>query len=308
MTSPTQRQLTASDIESFARQAFPDQQVRECGPLSGGTFAAVWRVRLSDGRDTVVKVGPEPSTKLLTYEADMITSEAAYYRLVKQHVPTAPVPTVLYGCEEFVFTTFLPGTPLSELDDDPGIREQVGAVFAAIHKIKGPFFGYPGSMRPQANTWPEAFSGMVDALLHDAVTWNVEVPTQRIQRVIAKSHDTLTEITVPTLVHFDLWDGNILCCNGKLTGLVDGERYLYGDPLIDFVSTALFQRIEDNPDHPFVKGYGPVELNKHRLGLYRLYLYLLMHVEVPSRGITDQRRIGYVEQLLGEELDALETA
>ena len=120
MTSPTQRQLTDEEVKAYARQAFPGVSVIECKPLGGGTFAAVWRVGLSDGRDTVLKVGPPPQTPLLTYEADMIASEAAYYRLVRAHIPDAPVPTVLYGDKDFLFVTYLPGTPLSDQDDDPG--------------------------------------------------------------------------------------------------------------------------------------------------------------------------------------------
>ncbi len=307
MTSPTQRQLTDDEVKAYARQAFPEVTVTGCKPLSGGTFAAVWRVGLSDGRDTVLKAGPSPQTPLLTYEADMIESEAAYYRLVRSHLPDAPVPTVLYGDKDFLFVTYLPGAPLSDQDDDSRVREQTGAVLSRIHNIKGPLFGYPTSTRPQAETWSKAFQGMVDALLDDAVRWKVPLPQSAgvIRAVVNQSRAVLDEVTEPRLVHFDLWDGNVLCQNGKLTGLVDGERYFFGDPLFDFVSTALFQKIEDQPEHPFLRGYGPVVLHRRRLALYRMYLYLLMHVEVPSRGITEEQRIRYVAQLLDAEISWL---
>jgi hypothetical protein len=79
-----------------------------------------------------------------------------------------------------------------------------------------------------------------------------------------------------------------------LAGLVDGERFLFGDPLLDFVSPALFRRIEEEPEHPFVLGYAaasgrPAAFTageRRRLELYRLHLYLLMTVEMPSRGMT----------------------
>jgi hypothetical protein len=85
-------------------------------------------------------------------------------------------------------------------------------------------------------------------------------------------------------VHFDLRDGNVLCSPG-----VDGERHLLGDPLVDFVSPALFRRIEDEPRHPFLRGYGHSTAfaggELLRLALYRMHLYLLMVVEIPSRGM-----------------------
>ena len=125
------------------------------------------------------------------------------------------------------------------------------------------------------------------------------------------------------LLHFDLWDGNALCAadsNGRwgLTGLVDGERFLFGDPLVDFISPALFRRIEGEPGHPFVLGYAaasgrPVtftEPERRRLELYRLHLYLLMTVEMPSRGMTRSShpcRFDRLEVLLRECANVIET-
>ena len=50
-------------------------------------------VRLADGRDVVVKVGPAPTVPLLEYESGMITAEAEYLRLV---CGAAPVAKLLY--------------------------------------------------------------------------------------------------------------------------------------------------------------------------------------------------------------------
>jgi aminoglycoside phosphotransferase (APT) family kinase protein len=92
-----------------------------------------------------------------------------------------------------------------------------------------------------------------------------------------------------------------------LTGLVDGERYLHGDPLMDLVSLALFRRIEDEPSHPALKGYAdargaPLVLDapaRRRLTLYRTHLYLLMIVEMPSRGNRPDPRSPWYRRLAG---------
>ena len=62
------------------------------------------------------------------------------------------------------------------------------------------------------------------------------------------------------MLHFDCWDGNVLAAPDRdgrlrLRGLVDGERFLYGDPLLDLVSPLLFRRVEDEPEHPLLRGY-----------------------------------------------------
>jgi aminoglycoside phosphotransferase (APT) family kinase protein len=313
MRSPTQPELTPDGVTAMARTAFDaDTAVAECAELSGGGFAAVWRVRLSDGRDVVLKVGPSPEVPLLTYEHGMIACEAAYFRLVGDQAPGVPVPRVLHHGDGWLFTTHLPGRPLTaDRDADHGlVREQLGAALARVHTVTGTHFGYPGP-RPQAATWRAAFAAMVEAMLADAVTWDVAlpVPADRIREVVADSAAELDEIDRPALVHFDLWDGNVLAVQGRLTGLVDGERYLYGDPLVDFVSPLLLRRVEEEPDHPFVRGYAaeagaPVVFDaaaRRRLALYRLYLYLLMTVEVPSRGIDDPWRHTGLADLLADE-------
>ncbi|GIH06980.1 phosphotransferase [Rhizocola hellebori] len=311
MTSPTQRQLTLAQVAAFAEEAF-GLPVAQAAPLEGGTFAAVWKVGLVDGREAVLKVGPLPGVPILIYERDMIRSEAEYFRLVAAKAPEVPVPRVLFNGDDWLFTSMLAGTPLSKLPEPEhaGVREQLGAALARVHTITGTFFGYPGD-RPNATDWPTAFAAMMEALLQDAVVWQVALPVsaQRIRDVVAAAAPALGEVRTPVLVHFDLWDGNVLAHEGKLTGLVDGERYLYGDPLIDFVSPAIFRNLEDEPDHPFLRGYGEVALYglaRQRLVLYRLYLDLLMHVEVPSRGITDPRRIGFVAEHLVRQVEALE--
>jgi aminoglycoside phosphotransferase (APT) family kinase protein len=111
------------------------------------------------------------------------------------------------------------------------------------------------------------------------------------------------------LLHFDLWDGNVLAADGRLTGLVDGERFLWGDPLLDLVSPALFRRIEDEPEHPFLRGYAGAtglvldDAARTRLRLCRIHLHLLMLAEGPSRGIpVGSERHEFLTGLLDGEL------
>jgi len=285
--------MTYADVAIAARRAF-DLSIAEATQLNGGSFGSVWDVLLSDDRRVVLKCAPDPHVKLLTYEADMVGEEANYLRLAG---PAAGAPTaeLLYVDDEFVFMSHLPGTALSDLPagaDEQRIREESGAAIAHLHTVTGDFFGYAGA-RPRAANWPDAFAAIIDATLADAVAWGVvlPVPPEEISAAVAAHRDLLATITTPSLLHFDLWDGNVLAEGGHLSGLVDGERYLWGDPLVDFVSPALFRDMLDDPDHPFARGYAkvnPFTIDhgvRNRLRLYQLYLYLLMIVEYPSRGM-----------------------
>ncbi|GAA1747530.1 aminoglycoside phosphotransferase family protein [Luedemannella helvata] len=331
--SPTQRTLTPADIESLTRASFGDgMRVVDCGPLSGGGFAAVWWVRLGDGRTVVLKTSPPTHVKLLRYERDLLGAEARYYRLVAERAPHLKVPRVLAHDRDpavldgdWLFMTMLPGQPLAHhaeaagrmgheaFDGDGPAHEEFGTMVAELHRITGSRFGYDGG-RTSAATWPEAFAGLVDDLLADAVDWDINLPAppDDFRAAVRRHTEVLAQVVRPALVQLDCWNGNVLAAPDdsgtlRLTGVVDGERYLWGDPLFDFVSPAIFRHIEDEPDNPFVRGYGPFVFDdsaRLRLGLYRMHLYLLMNVELPSRGVTRDDNPGqydyYAEVLSGE--------
>ncbi|WBB68098.1 aminoglycoside phosphotransferase family protein [Micromonospora sp. WMMD812] len=326
VVSPTQRAITSEDVSRLIRASFgPAAAVADCGPLHGGGFAAVWWVRLDDDRRVVLKVAPPDALRLLRYERGLCAAEDRYFRLVADRAPRVPVPPVLhhgvdpaYG--EWLVTGLLPGRSLADLAAD-GVadgpaRYDLGGALAALHRVTGDRFGYEGD-RPSGSTWREAYAAMVDALLADAADWNVRlpVPPERVRALVRRHGPLLDAVRRPALLHFDCWDGNVLAAPApdgrlRLSGLVDGERYLYGDPLMDLVSPLLGRRAEDEPDHQTLRGYRtaePFDLDgaaRRRLSLYRLYLYLLMTVEMPSRGMNPESHPDRAA-LLDAELAAL---
>ena len=328
--SPTQRRLDPDQVRRYlAASLGPAPGVADCGPLAGGGFAAVWWVTLDDGRAVVLKVGPPPQVPLLRYERDMIGAEARYLRLVAARAPAVPVPPLLHHGRDpvlgdWLLTGLLPGRTLWDLTragvEVGPVRAEFGRALAALHGVTGDRYGYDGG-RTGAPTWRGAYTAMVDDLLADAADWVVPrpVPAARIRELVDRHSHVLDAVRRPALLHFDGWAGNVLAVEGpdgtpRLSGLVDGERHLWGDPLLDLVSPLLFRRVEDEPDDPLVRAYrtiAPFPLNagvRRRLGLYRLHLYLLMTVEMPSRGITaesDPWRVDRLAELLDAELSDL---
>ncbi|MEU8171174.1 aminoglycoside phosphotransferase family protein [Micromonospora sp. NPDC049004] len=332
--SRTQRPLDHDQVQRFVAASFgADRRVVDCGPILGGGFATVWWVALDDGREVVLKVAPPPDAPLLRYEQGLAAAEARYFRLVAARAPQVPVPPLLHhGTDpdlgEWLVTGLLPGRSLREwaegeqqLDDGPA-RYDFGVAIAALHRVTGDHFGYGGD-RASGPTWRAAFAAMLDDLLADAADWDVRLPTSpaRIRELPERYAGVLDQVRRPALLHFDGWDGNVLAEPDpagalRLRGIVDGERFLFGDPLLDLVSPLLYRRVEDDPGHPFLRGYraasaDPVvfdESTLRRLSLYRLHLYLLMTVEMPSRGITREDRPDRFERLadlLDQELTEL---
>ena len=328
MTSPTVRPLTRDDVHDLVARAFgPNTTVVEAEPLIGGGFAAVWSVQLSDGRAVVLKVEPPSTAKLLRYEQQLVEAEAEYFRLVRDQAPAVPVPEVLaMGTDPaWLFTIRLPGVALSQLGKDvdtAAVRRDLGRAVAALHAVTGERYGYAHD-RPSGATWTSAFRGIIEALLADAGDWSVDLADVPSRIRTALERADLTFDGPPALLHFDLWDGNVLATvqdgEARLSGLVDGERWLWGDPLVDLVSPALFRRIEDEPDHPFLAGYVAASgadplaqpAARQRLRFYRLHLALVMVVELASRGDVGPERADWRAFLwaqLERSLSDIETA
>jgi len=140
---------------------------------------------------------------------------------------------------------------------------------------------------------------MVDDVLADAVRFDAKLPVDSddIRVAMARHEALLDDVTVPSLAHFDAWEGNILLANhdGRhtISGLIDGERAMWADPIADFVSVAIFGDISDDSD--FLEGYGddsdprgkPFIITPRintRLAMYKAYLDLIMLVEAAPRG------------------------
>jgi aminoglycoside phosphotransferase (APT) family kinase protein len=286
-------------------------QVAECRDLAGGTFNAVSVVTLGSGERLVVKVPPDPETPLLSYERGILGTEALFYRLAGG-LPGVTVPAVL-AVEAaapgggYLVMTECPGSPWQGIVPPPAgqerdeLRAELGRQVARLHTITGTGFGYPSAaFGPLRESWREAFGGMVDAVLADAARFAVTLPrpAAEIRDLFGARAGLLDEVTTPALVHFDLWDGNILVEPGpggrRLGALIDAERAFWGDPLADLVSLALFHDIEQ--DAAFLRGYrdeggkvtfAPAE--RDRIALYRAYLHLIMLIEAVPRRCDDER-------------------
>ena len=328
--SETQREMSPGEVADLVCRALGrTQQVLAATELRGGGFAAVWRVDLDGGRTVVFKAAPPPGVRLLSYETGLLAVESHYFQRVRREVPGVPVPEVLhYEIDpdqsrggDWMVMTFLPGTVLCELQQTAPpqelarVRRDLGAALARLHTLEGPEFGYPGEGRRRGGSWRAVFLGIVADLLDDADRLGsvLPVPADEILRVFDRASPVLDEVRSPRLVHFDLWDGNILARQGsssglRLSGLVDGERCLYGDPLVDFVSSDLFGALETQPEHPVLTGYAETagwtepltEAARARIRLYRAWLYLVMNVEIPTRaGIDAEQRRHRAELLTG---------
>jgi aminoglycoside phosphotransferase (APT) family kinase protein len=309
------RELDRDQLQSLlATAGVPWDTVAEYHLLDGGTYNTVYRVRRTDGTGVVVKLAPGRDAPILRYEQGILGTEASFYEWSRR-CDGVPLPTLLryepdgdaFGGDYLVMTE-CPGDPWHGLQPpvDEGertsLRTELGRHVAVLHSVTGAEFGYPArALAPLRATWRDAFLDMVDAVLDDAERFDVVLPrpTAEVRELFRAQSAVLDVVSRPALVHFDLWDGNILVDGrgdrARVGGLIDAERAFWGDPLADFVSLALFSDIER--DEAFLAGYraagGSVIFDAEtrlRLRLYRGYLYLIMWVETVPRGFDGEYR------------------
>ncbi|WP_433007751.1 phosphotransferase family protein [Kribbella sp. CA-294648] len=274
----------------------PQTEVTE---LTEGTFNTVYRI----GTELILKLSPDPTAPVMAYEQDLIHTEAMFYQAARGK---APVPEVVHTGADYLLMTALPGTTMRGVTgpERAGLRRELGAIVATLHEVTGPGFGYP--QKGLVSTWSAAFLSMIDDVLGDADRFAVELPrpAEQLRQLVLDRVELLDEVRTPRLIHFDLWDGNILVEDGRIAGLIDGERAMWGDPVAEFVSLTLFK---SSVDPEFLAGYGSIELGE-TIALYRSYLHLIMLIEGAPRGYDGpdhQATVHRVLQLLNEDLNRL---
>ena len=293
----------------------PPEHLAHLRPLSGGTYNTVEELLLTDGRRYVLKVPPASTVPGLRHERRLLVAEAEFYRGAAE--ADVPAPRVVAGGDQLLMTA-CPGEPWNgELDEAERtvLRTELGRQVARLHRVTGPAFGYPsGALGPLVPDWRTAFTGMLDAVLDDARRYRAGLPrpADAVAGTLRAGYDALDEVTVPCLVHFDLWQGNILveraAGEARIGALIDGERMFWGDPLADFVSLALLGDIKK--DEAFLAGYreagGRADFDvpaRLRLALYRSYLYLIMLTETVPRAV-DAAQDRWVQDTVAPELVA----
>ena len=310
-TAPSTAESSTPDVSTSTQAALRRLldslgEVTGVEVLTGGMFATTYRVCLADGTRVIVKTAPVDTDRLLTYELDLVRTEALVYGLGAGR-PELLMPRVLHTDfsrsilpTDVVVATHLDGVPLLGLStatgesaaDQPELLHDLGAVMAHLHTVTGSDFGYPNRATGLvAPTWPEAFGLMVEALLTDAERWATTVPAADIRAALQRHRAALAEVTVPVLVHTDLWAGNLFVdpVTGRLTGVIDPERAVWGDPLFEFagadqlgggpVPTALLDGYASGGARPALGS----PAGDTRLLLYRMYLALVQLVEIVPR-------------------------
>lgn len=280
-------ELTPQTLEPIIRRHRPDLTVDiSFEPITTGKFNTSFFVRAGD-EEMVLRIAPPSDSIFVFYERDMMRQEKGIHDLVLART-SAPVAEI-YAYDnshelidrDLLLMKRLPGQALSETAgaDYNKVLRQVGAYMAEVHALTAEKYGYLGPHRPMEpqQTWPAAFQIMWNNLIDDIVSVGHYNPDEnRLLRGLLDKHIRLFDSPTPScLLHMDIWSQNILVDREwNVTGLVDWDRALWGDPEIEFAVLDYCGISEP----PFWKGYGKQRDTSHEAQIRQIF-YLLYELQ-----------------------------
>jgi aminoglycoside phosphotransferase (APT) family kinase protein len=249
----------------------------------------------TDGEDLVMRIAP-PQQGMIFYERNMMAQEPALHALLRREtsVPIAEILAYDETCalidRPYMLMECLPGRALSDV---PHVTSsfygraltQVGDCLRQMHALTANHYGYLGEHRPMAPqpTWWKAFRVMWNALLDDVhAAGGYSASEADAMRDLLDAYREEIDRPLPSsLLHMDVWSQNILVDDaGTLTGLVDLDRALWGDPEIEFAVLDYCGISEP----PFWQGYGrerdsspQAQVRQRFYLLYEVQKYIVIH-------------------------------
>ena len=239
--------------------------LRTAKALHGGCLSQILLISLNDGREAIVKGGGASPV-----EAAMLRAIAA---------SGAPAPQV-FAVEGGVLV-------MEAMRADGGLSNawaSLGKALAKLHAAKGNACGWADDYAFGAvaieNGWMKSWPVFwAERRLLPNCSHVASALGRRIEVLAADLPNRLPELPTPSLLHGDLWGGNILAAGNEVTALIDPACY-YGHGEVDIAMLNLF----DGPSPAFYNAYGALEPGwKERLIIYQLWP-ALVHVRLFGSG------------------------
>lgn len=245
-------------------------------PLSGGDIGAVTLAEFPDGERLVAKLPGAGGTDTAEIEARML-----------RHLRRAsglPAPEVVHAEPGLLLLEYLSG----ESGLSGATQADAGRHIARLHRVTDTAFGLDfdtviGPLpqpNPRSESWLEFFREQRLLYMARFAQRRGRLPDNllgRIERLAGELDDLLEDPARPELVHGDLWGGNILSKDGRVTGFIDPAIY-YGHGEMDLAFITLF----GTADARFFDAYREIRpiadgFFETRRDLYNLWP-LLVHV------------------------------
>jgi fructosamine-3-kinase len=254
------------------------ERVIRATALGGGCVAKVSRVELAGGASLVAKQGGDS----LALEGWMLGYLAERSSL--------PLPRVLFTADDLLLLEYVEndGARIGA-----SVQEHAAHLLADLHAVRAPRFGLErdtvigGLHQPNtpSDSWIAFFAEQRLLAMGRRARDAQALPegcVGRLERLASRLDRWLLEPPYPSLIHGDVWGGNVLTRADRIAAFIDPAIY-HADPEIELAFSTLFSTFGD----PFFARYcelRPLEPGffEARRDLYNLYP-LLVHAVLFGR-------------------------
>ncbi len=268
-------------------------------PLSGGCVGEVYLATLGDEKTGLsADCSDSASRNVAVVKIDrsarpILKIEGFMLSYLAQHT-TLPVPTVLVCEDELLVMSHLPGSS----SFDAAAQRHAAELLAQLHSVTSPRAGFEcdtliGSLHqpnPWTGSWVSFFADHRLRSMADEAARAGRLPASIATRVHALANrlsELIDEPTECSLIHGDVWSGNVLARQGAITGFVDPAIY-FGHPEVELAFITLFSCFGE----PFFERYEELRgirsgFFESRRNAYNIYP-LLVHVRLFGGGYVQQ--------------------
>lgn len=312
----TKNTQSNENIKRMVAHAFPEKELVSYEELTEGLCNVAYLITFSDGTKSILKIAAADNQGYLTNEVNLMDAEVKAMELARGNIPAKVAKVVLFDEEKqlctgkYFFMEYIEGDNYFSMQDSYSEEEraqisfQLGQIVKQMSAITGEAFGQLGDEVHCFSSQYELTRHMLSNVIGDADRKSVEyfISGEELLRMLERDRDIFTEVKKPSLVHYDLWEGNVFVKDKKVVGIIDWERALWGEPLME----DRFRRHTRN--EAFLKGYGQENFTNaqmRRIYWYDILLFLTMMTEGQYREYEDDWMYRWIAPLYEASLKEL---
>lgn len=304
----TKNRQSNDTISHMAKVAFPDKQVTEIKELTEGMCNVTYSIAFSDGSESILKIAAKDRSGNTSNEVNLMRAEITAMKLVAEKCSFKVADVQYYDtsntiCDgNYFFMEKLEGDnfhfvkeKMSE-EEISAIGKELGRISRELSTIQNPDFGFLG----EDTRYDSLFAfvkQMLTNLITDAKKRDIDIlyDGRTLLDQLEKEESAFREVKKASLVHWDMWEGNVFVKDGRVSGIIDWERAMWGEPFMD----DRFRM--HNRDKIFLEGFGQTSFTENelkRLRWYDIILYLTMMIEVFYREFEDKGQYFWAREML----------
>ena len=304
----TKNRQSDDTIRNMALMAFQDKQITAIKELTEGMCNVTYDIAFDDGSESILKIAAKDRTGNTSNEVNLMQAEINAMKLVSENCSFKVADVQYYDtsnticdgnyffmeklkCDNF----FLVREKMSD-EAIAVIDNEIGKISRELSEVRNQKFGFLG----EDKRYDSLFSfvkQMLENLILDAKRKDIDIlyDEQTFMERLKKDKASFEGVREASLVHWDMWEGNVFVKDGHVSGIIDWERALWGEPYMD----DRFRM--HNRGVNFLKGFGQTSFSEDELKRMRWYdvtLYLTMMIEVYYREFEDKGQYFWAREML----------